>query len=418
MKKTVVLAFSGGLDTSYCIPALMEQGFDVVTLFVDTGGADMAERARIRDRAIELGARDHVVADAGEDLWTSFCIPFLWGGAPYQGQYPLLCSDRYVIAERLVAAAIECGADAIAHGCTAMGNDQVRLDQSLRCLTALPILAPIRDLQGRAESPRAFEIKYLRDRGFSVDDTVRRYTINENLLGATISGAEIDRYESPELGTYRLTRPREDWPEKPLRTIIRFEEGRAVALDEDAMSGPALLRRLNDLFGAYGVGRGMYTGDTVIGLKGRIVFEAPGLTALLVAHRALEECALTARQLDFKTAAARRWTDLVYSGLFHEPLRVDLEALLRSSQHPVSGSVTLETSGGACHATAIDTPHHLIASGATYAQSADWSKEDAVGFIKLFGLSSATAARRSSEAQTVKEWKPTCSAVSCRISKR
>lgn len=409
MNTTVVLAFSGGLDTSYCVPALIDQGHDVVTLFVDTGGAGDDEPSRIRDRAIELGAIEHRTVDASGELWNAFVVPFIMGGALYQDQYPLLCSDRYVIAAHLAAAAEECDAAAVAHGCTAMGNDQVRLDQSLRCVTNRPILAPIRDLQGRTDSPRTFEIEYLRSRGFDVDDTVRRYTINENALGATISGAEIDRFEPPAEETHRLTRPRSQWPAAPLRAVIGFEAGRPVALNGERLAGGEFLRTLNASFGAYGVGRGVYTGDTVIGLKGRVVFEAPALTALLTAHRAITECVLTRRQQEFKSIAARQWTELVYSGLFHEPLRADLEALLRATQRRVTGEVEIETNGGACHAIAVRTKNMLTAPGATYAQSAPWTKADAEGFIKLFGLASATGAIARRAESRLKEVKPSCS---------
>jgi argininosuccinate synthase len=400
MNKIAVLAFSGGLDTSYCVPALMEREYDVITVFVDTGGATDDDLERIRRRAVEVGAKAHVVADASDDLWQSFVVPFVMGGATYQDQYPILCSDRYVIASRLAAMAEDVGASAVAHGCTAMGNDQVRIDHSLRCLTKLPILAPIRDLQERTKSPRQHEIEYLQSRGISVDDTVRRYTINENVLGATISGAEIDKFEAPSEKTHRLTRPRSEWPDAPLKVTIAFQEGKPVALDGEKTPGPKMLQRLNELFGAYGVGRGMYTGDTVIGLKGRIVFESPGLTALLTAHRALEECVLSSRQNAFKPNAARAWTQLVYSGLFHEPLRADLEALIASSQRNVTGEVEIETIGGICHAVAIRSDKMLVTSGATYAQSADWTRADAEGFIKLYGMSSAIASDMASACTT------------------
>ncbi len=411
MKPIVVLAFSGGLDTSYCVPALIDQGYDVVTVFVDTGGASIDERKHIQSRSQELGAVKHRTVDASDELWTSFVTPFIMGGALYQNQYPLLCSDRYVIASQLVNIANELDAAAVAHGCTAMGNDQVRIDQSLRCLTTLPILAPIRELQGATKTPRAFEIQFLRDRGFDVDDTTRRYTINDNVLGATISGAEIDEFGAPGEKTYRLTSPRSQWPDTPLRVTIQFESGEPVAIDGVPMRGADILHSLNDAFGAYGVGRNIYTGDTVIGLKGRIVFEAPALTALLTAHRALEECVITKRQNEFKAIAAHRWTELVYSGLFFEPLRADLEALINSTQTNVTGEVVLETCGGICHAVAIQTPNMLVTPGATYAQSAPWTKADAEGFIHLYGLSSATAAQRQITSPKLTELKPSCSTV-------
>jgi argininosuccinate synthase len=398
MQPQVVLAFSGGLDTSFCVPYLIEKGYRVVTLYVDTGGSDEAARAAIRARALELGAAEHVEHDASGELWEDFVVPFVMGGVCYQDRYPLLCSDRYAIAARSVSLAREIGAKAIAHGCTAMGNDQVRFDQSLRCLSNLPIIAPIRELQGRTEAPRAYEAEFLEHRGFSVPAGAKRYTMNENLLGATISGSEIDRFEAPSEDARVLTAPPAAWPSTPIEAVLAFEEGRCVALDGHTMPGAAILAELNARFGACGVGRGIYTGDTVIGLKGRIVFEAPGLTALLTAHKALEEITLSKEQNGFKPAVARRWTELVYSGFYFEPLRADLEAFLTASQRFVTGEVTLSAIGGQCHAVRVRADEPLTRAGATYAQHADWSAADAEGFIRLLGNSSAIACQRSAPA--------------------
>jgi argininosuccinate synthase len=181
---------------------------------------------------------------------------------------------------------------------------------------------------------------------------------------------------------------REQWPSQPLQVVLRFVRGEAIALDGEPMTGARLLARLNSLFAQYGIGRGLYTGDTTIGLKGRIVYEAPGLTALLVAHRALEEAVLSKQQNRFKPEVARKWVELVYEGFYHDPLKTDLEVFLASTQRMVNGEVVLETRGGRVDALAVDSPHILDAAGATYAQSADWGVEEAEGFIKLFGMSS------------------------------
>jgi argininosuccinate synthase len=174
---------------------------------------------------------------------------------------------------------------------------------------------------------------------------------------------------------------------------LKFEHGEAVSVDGKPLEGAKLLAKLNKLFAPYGVGRGMYTGDTVIGLKGRIVFEAPGLIALLAAHRALEDAVLTKQQNRFKPDVARKWVELVYEGFYHDPLKTDLEAFLDSSQAKVNGEVTLETRGGRVDAVAVKSPHLLNAKGATYAQSADWGVAEAEGFIKLFGMSSTLYAQ-------------------------
>ncbi len=177
-------------------------------------------------------------------------------------------------------------------------------------------------------------------------------------------------------------------PPTPSTVAIKFVEGEAVAVDGKPLSGPQILMKLNKLFASYGVGRGIYTGDTVIGLKGRIVYEAPGLTALLTAHRALEDAVLTKQQNRFKPHIARKWVELVYEGFFHDPLKTDLETFLKSSQANVNGEIVLETRGGRVDAVAVRSPHILTSKGVTYAQTADWGIEEAEGFIKLFGMSS------------------------------
>ena len=388
-RKDIVLAFSGGLDTSFCVPYLQERGWSVHTVFADTGGVDAAERDFIEQRARELGVASHQTIDGGPAIWSGFVKPFVWAGQGYQGQYPLLVSDRYLIVEAALKRAAELGTRSIAHGCTGMGNDQVRFDLTVKALGDYDIVAPIREIQKEHTQTRAYEQQYLEERGFGVLARQQAYTINENLLGVTLSGGEIDRWEAPGEGARGWCRSRSEWPTEAISVTLRFENGEAVALDGEAMPGHALLARLNQLFAAYGVGRGMYTGDTTIGLKGRIVYEAPGLFALLTAHRALEEAVLSKQQNRFKPTVARQWVELVYEGFFHDPLKADLEAFLASSQRMVNGEVVLQTSGGVVDAVAVRSPHILQASGATYAQSADWGVAEAEGFIRLYGMSSS-----------------------------
>ncbi|GHA73608.1 argininosuccinate synthase [Cognatilysobacter bugurensis] len=386
--RDIVLAFSGGLDTSFCVPYLQEQGWTVHTVFADTGGVDAEERAFIEQRAAELGVSSHVTVGGGPAIWTGFVKPFVWAGEGYQGQYPLLVSDRYLIVDAALQRCAELGTNAIAHGCTGMGNDQVRFDLAVKALGDYRIVAPIREIQKEHTEVRAYEQAYLEGRGFAVRAKQKAYTINENLLGLTMSGGEIDRWQAPGEGARGWCAPRSEWPAQPLQVRVGFENGEAVSLDGERIAGHELLARLNTVFAKYGVGRGMYTGDTTIGLKGRIVFEAPGLVALLTAHRALEEAVLSKQQNRFKPEIARKWVELVYEGFFHDPLKTNLEAFLASSQSTVNGEVVLETFGGRVDAVAIDSPHILNAKGATYAQAADWGVEEAEGFIKLFGMSS------------------------------
>ena len=386
--KHIVLAFSGGLDTSFCVPYLKERGWAVHTVFADTGGVDADERAYIEARAAELGVASHVTVDGGPAIWDGFVKPFVMAGEGYQGQYPLLVSDRYLIVDAALKRAGELGTRAIAHGCTGMGNDQVRFDLAVKAAGDYQIVAPIREIQKEHTQTRAYEQAYLEERGFQVLAKQKSYTINENLLGVTLSGGEIDRWEIPGEGARGWCAPRAEWPAETLQVAIRFKDGEAVALDGEAMPGAKLLATLNGLFGKYGVGRGMYTGDTTIGLKGRIIYEAPGLAALLAAHRALEEAVLSKHQNRFKPDVARKWVELVYEGFYNDPLKLDLEAFLASSQRCVNGEVVLQTQGGKVDAVAVRSPHLLHAKGATYAQSADWGVEEAEGFIRLFGMSS------------------------------
>jgi argininosuccinate synthase len=269
-----------------------------------------------------------------------------------------------------------------------MGNDQVRFDLAVKAAGDYEIVAPIREIQKEHTQTRAYEQKYLEDRGFGVRAKQQAYTINENLLGLTMSGGEIDRWEAPGEGARGWCAPRAEWPTEPLRVTLGFENGVAVSLDGASIPGHKILARLNALFAKYGVGRGLYTGDTTIGLKGRIIFEAPGLTALLAAHRALEEAVLSKHQNRFKPEVARKWVELVYEGFYHDPLKTDLEAFLASSQACVNGEVVLETQGGGVGAVAVRSKHVLNAKGATYAQSADWGVAEAEGFIRLYGMSS------------------------------
>jgi argininosuccinate synthase len=269
-----------------------------------------------------------------------------------------------------------------------MGNDQVRFDLAVKASGPYRITAPIREIQREHTATRAYEQHYLESRGFTVDARQKAYTVNENLLGLTMSGGEIDAWKAPGEGARGWCARREQWPAEALEVALRFANGEAVALDGIEMPGEKLLAKLNTMFAQYGVGRGLYTGDTTIGLKGRIVFEAPGLAALLVAHRALEEAVLSKQQNRFKPDVGRKWVELVYEGFYHDPLKTDLEAFLASSQRMVNGEVVLRTNGGRVDAVAVRSPHVLDSKGATYAQSADWGVEEAEGFIKLFGMSS------------------------------
>lgn len=389
----IVLAFSGGLDTSYCVLALKQQDFEVHTAFVDTGGVDSAQKAWIADRAKSLGAAEHHELDASQPLWDRFVVPLLWSGARMLDQYPMLCSDRYVIVQQCLELADRIGTRRFAHGCTGMGNDQLRFDQSVRSLGNYIIHAPIRELQRESSNVRQHELDLMAEAGVAVPESSSKYSINENLLGVTLSGQEIDRFEAPGDDTRVRCRPRSEWPDTTGEWVIGFEQGRAVSLDGQTIDGPAMLERLNQEVGAYGVGRHVYTGDVSIGLKGRIVFECPGVDALMAAHRALIETVNTRLQNQFRHIIAARWAELVYVGFFFEPHKTDLEAYLESSNQFVTGTVRLRSAGGEISAVAVESDYILSDPDAVYAQSASWTPEEAEGFVKLLGQSSTLAQR-------------------------
>ncbi len=393
MSEKVVLAFSGGLDTSYCVLALKEKGFEVHTAFVDTGGIEAGQKAWIAERARALGAVEHHELEASQALWDQFVVPLLWSGARMLEQYPMLCSDRYVIVQQCLALADRLGTRHFAHGCTGMGNDQLRFDQSVRSLGDYVIHAPIRDLQRETSNVRAHELELMAAAGIEVPTSNSRYSINENLLGITLSGQEIDEFGVPGDDTRVWCRPRAEWPDQPLALTIGFEQGRAVSLDDTPLAGPELLKRLNQRLGAYGVGRHIYTGDVSIGLKGRIVFECPGVDGLMIAQRALREAVNTRLQNQFQQNIAQRWAELVYTGFFFEPHKADLEAFLQSANRYVTGVVRLASDGGTVEAVAVGSRFLLKDPKAVYAQSAAWTPEEAEGFVKLIGQSSTLAAR-------------------------
>ena len=390
-KDKIVLAFSGGLDTSYCVLALKNEGYEVHTAFVDTGGVDDDQKRWIADRASALGAAEHYELDASAPLWDKFVVPLLWSGARMLDQYPMLCSDRYVIVEQCLELADRIGTKRFAHGCTGMGNDQLRFDQSVRSLGDYVIHAPIRELQRETGNVREYELKLMTDAGVEVPQSSSKYSINENLLGVTLSGQEIDRFEAPADDTRVRCRQRSEWPEGSGEWTLGFDEGRAVSLNNDPIEGPAMLDRLNRELGAYGVGRHIYTGDVSIGLKGRIVFECPGIDALMCAHRALHDAVNTRLQNQFRHVIAARWAELVYTGFFFEPHKTDLEAYLESANRFVTGEVVLNTDGNAVTATAVRSNFLLQDPDSIYAQSASWTPEEAEGFVKLIGQSSALA---------------------------
>jgi len=390
MNKKIVLAFSGGLDTSFCVPYLIDQGYEVHTLFVNTGGISVKEEQSITKRANELGAKKHININVEKSLWSEILIPLIQSGALYQNKYPALCSDRYLIVKESIKLCKKLKTKNIAHGCTGMGNDQIRFDLSIRAHGKFNIITPIREIQNITMNVRGYEEGYLQDKGFKVSSLHKKYSVNENLMGATISGSEIDEWEEPSSESYVLCKLPHQYPKKPKTLKIKFLRGKVVAINNKKMQGADFLRSLNTLGGSFGIGRSVFSSDTIIGLKGRFVFEAPGIAILMSAHRALEETVLTDKQNYVKAQVGQEWVNLVYRGFYFEPLRENLEAFLHDSQKTVSGEVTLKLTPGRVDAVAVKSKNILKSPEGAYAQSATWSEAESKGFIKLIGQSSST----------------------------
>ena len=390
MNKKIVLAFSGGLDTSFCIPYLLEQNYEVHTLFVNTGGISVKEERAITKRAMELGAKKHLNINVEKSLWSEVLTPLIYSGALYQNKYPVLCSDRYLIVKESIKLCQKLKTKNIAHGCTGMGNDQVRFDLSIRAHGNFNIITPIREIQNITKNVRAYEEDYLKAKGFKVPSLHKKYSVNENLMGATISGSEIDVWDEPSKESFVLCKQPHQYPKKPKSIKLKFSKGKVVSFNGKKINGPDLLRDLNNIGGSFGIGRSVFASDTIIGLKGRFVFEAPGISILMSAHRALEESVLTDKQNTFKRAVGQEWVNLVYRGFFFEPLRENLESFLVDSQKNVTGEVLINLSPGKVEALAVQSKNILKSQEGAYAQSATWSEAESKGFIKLIGQSTST----------------------------
>jgi argininosuccinate synthase len=388
--KKIVLAFSGGLDTSFCVPYLIEQGFEVHTIFVNSGGTSSNEEKKISNRAYELGAKKHINISIETSLWKEIIKPLVWSGSLYQDKYPALCSDRYLIVSEAIKLCKKLNTKHISHGCTGMGNDQVRFDLSIQAFGNYKIITPIREIQNKVTDVRRYEQEYLKNKGFKVSTLNTKYSVNENLMGATVSGSEIDDWKEPSKESYILCNTPDNYPLKPKKLEIEFSKGEAKKINGKSMKGPDLLRMLNKIGGKYGIGRELFAGDTIIGIKGRFLFESPGISILQRSHRAIEEAIFTDKQNNFKPIIGKRWVELVYGGFYFDPLTKNLESFLEDIQKPVTGKVTVLLTAGKVEAVAVDSKKILVSKDAVYAQSASWSIEESAGFIKLLGKSTST----------------------------
>ena len=388
MTEPIVLAFSGGLDTSFCIPFLSETlGRPVVTVTVDTGGIDEAAAALLGDRSRALGAVEHVLVD-GRDAFFQQVIRFLIMGNVRRGQtYPLCVgAERVIQAAEVARAAARVGTRTVAHGSTGAGNDQVRFDVALRTLSpGLEILAPVRD-QPRS---RKEQVAFLEERGLPVPPFGAAYSINRGMWGVTIGGREtLDTVEPLPEAAWVLTRGAFDAQLPPVRATLGFTQGVPTSWNGEELPPVELLARVESAAAPYGIGRGIHLGETILGIKGRVAFEAPAAEVLLTAHRELEKLTLTGRQQKVKEMVAAVYGDLVHEGQHLEPVCRDIEALLASSQERVTGEVRLLFRTGQVFVEGLTSPFSLLAaSKGVYGEATgEWTAADARGFSRLAGL--------------------------------
>lgn len=389
MKQKVILAFSGGLDTSFCTVYLKEKGFDVVTATIDTGGLSNEELDAIKARSKELGAVKHICVDAKKEIFDEIISHQIKANGLYEGVYPNMCSDRYTIAKHCIDIAKKENASFIAHGCTGAGNDQVRIDVTISTLShGLKIIAPIRELMIK----RPEEIKYLEDKGFKIDKKVKKYTINTNIFGVTVSGSEIDEGKEPNDDAWQITQITNDNQEY---ADIEFKEGIPVALNGKKMHGSGILVQLNTIAGAHGYGRGIYYEDETIGIKGIQAFEAPGMLLLIDAHKALEKAVLTKKQQKMKAMLEIEWADLVFNGLLYEPLVKDIQAFNDENQKAVTGIVKMSIDKKNAMPCEVKAEKSLIDKEiGSYAQGGAWEGREAESFIKFYGLQQKIALKK------------------------
>ncbi|MFL2640170.1 MAG: argininosuccinate synthase [Dehalococcoidia bacterium] len=397
MSEKIILAYSGGLDTSVAIKWIQENyGYEVVTLTADLG--NVSDLPAIKQRALDVGAISARVADVRSEFVKDFVFPALRANAMYQGVYPLATAlGRPLIARLMVEAAREEGASAVAHGCTGKGNDQVRLDVSVGALAPdLKVIAPAREWG----MTRLQEIEYAESHNISVPNTVEKpYSTDDNVWGRSIeAGVLEDPSTEPPDDVYEWTADPSDCPEDPLYLNIRFENGNPVALDGKVMNPLALVESLSEMAGAHGIGRIDHIEDRLVGIKSREIYEAPAAVVLVQAHKALENMVLTRAQGRFGETVSTEYSNLVYDGLWFSHLRDNLQAYIDSSQRYVNGSVRIKMHKGSFIVVGreADTPLYSTEL-ATYDTGDLFDQSSAPGFIDLWGLPVRTQARFQSD---------------------
>jgi argininosuccinate synthase len=388
MSQPIVLAYSGGLDTSFLVPWLKEQyQRPIITVTVDTGGIDAETAKTLEQRALALGAVEHHQIDARADYFDQV-LQFLIMGNVRRGQLYPLCvgAERVMQAQTIALMARKLGTGSIAHGCTAAGNDQVRFEVALRTLAPeLEVIAPVRDRHFNRQE----ELEFLQSRNLPVPPFGAAYSINRGLWGVSIGGKEtLTSQGSIPDDAWVLSKDAFTKPRAPERHVVHFQNGVPCGLDGKTMSPVEVIETLETLAGPFGIGRGIHLGDTIIGTKGRVAFEAPAAEVLLNAHRELEKLVLTGRQQRIKEMLSGPYGDWVHEGQLLDPACRDIEALFISSQQRVTGIVNVLFRPGSVFVEGVDSPYSLMAaSKGVYGETTgEWTAADALGFSRIVGL--------------------------------
>jgi len=391
----IVLAYSGGLDTTVAVPWLKEKyGADIITLTVDLGMVDLES---IRLRALDIGAAEAVTVDGKQALVDEFLMPSLQAGTVYEDQYPLATAlGRPLIARYLVEAARHHGAYAVAHGCTGKGNDQVRIEVGVTALEpGLEVIAPIRDWG----MSRDDEIEYAQARNLPISAKKSRFSVDENLWGRSVEAGELeDPWLEPPEDAYAWSKPASAAPDAPAYVKIHFDAGIPTAIDGEPMAGIDLISHLNTLAGSHGVGRIDHVENRLVGIKSREIYECPAASVLHTAHKALEAMTLSKEQTRTKARIAQEYADVIYNGLWFTAHRTDLDAYVQSTQRFVTGDVKVRLHKGTCTVIGRRAPKALYRYGlATYDRQDEFDHASAEGFIKIYGLPVRTQNQAQSE---------------------
>lgn len=387
MKEKVILAYSGGLDTSVSVKWLVDEGYDVIACCLDIGEGKDTET--IKQKALTVGASASYAIDAREEFANEFALIALQGNTFYENSYPLVSAlSRPLISKKLVELAHETGATTIAHGCTGKGNDQVRFEVAIAALDPhLKVIAPVREWKWSREE----EIAYAAKKGVPIPaDLDNPYSIDQNLWGrACECGVLEDPWATPPKGAYALTKELEDTPDTPTVIEVTFKEGTPVALDGKEDTFASIVLQLNTIAGEHGIGRIDHIENRLVGIKSREVYECPGAMTLMAAHKELEDLVFVREVAHFKPILEQKLAQVIYDGLWFNPLTDALIAFLKSTQQVVNGTVRLKLFKGNVICEGRKSANSLYDENlATYTSADTFDQEAAVGFIKLWGLPS------------------------------